>query len=151
MMARVWSRMPVIALSPTAAMSARPAPGRLLVSSRQVDRGVKVANHDVTRPRCTRPDYASPQRPPPSRGAGAPSPPGTTAAPAGADHPFPRRIGKGPTGWHIVIKPGHSGRQAVREPAPRAPSTLRTTPQRIQKQLGQFGADPCGPHVMGVA
>ena len=48
---------------------------------------------------------------------------------------FEPRHGKGPTGGHIVIKPDHTGRQAVREPAHRAPSTLRTTPQRIQKQL----------------
>ena len=48
---------------------------------------------------------------------------------------FEPRHGKGPAGWHIDIKPDHTGRQAVREPAHRAPSTLRTTPQRIQKQL----------------
>ena len=32
---------------------------------------------------------------------------------------FEPRHGKDPTGWHVVLKPGHNGRQAVREPAHR--------------------------------
>src|SRR5206468_10481170 len=53
---------------------------------------------------------------------------------------FEPRHGKGPTGWHIDIKPDHNGRQAVREPAHRTPQTLRPTPQRppetIRRRVG---------------
>ena len=74
-------------------------------------------------------------------------PPSAHSRPSSPEHGGPRRAclipdcwrsrlfratpRRGPTGWHLVLKPGRNrGRQAVREPARRASRTLRQTPQR---------------------
>ena len=56
--------------------------------------------------------------------------------PSARSHLFRATPRQGPTGWHIVLKPGHSGRQAVREPAHRTPQRYEQHRSASREQLG---------------